>query len=224
MSIVIDEAHRVLNELNLPDTDICRENRYGYLLATQDRLLLYTKIGETKTEESLRNIATTYSYKTNDAQDPYMDPTLKLETFEYHDFDDQKSYKSPKIHFSQSKLDEAQWRYLEMLGAFKHVKECKKEDVLLHDGALALEYRVLIKSLDGTIRMGDYANPHIKSKILREKRMSKHSKDHLDLPSYINPKNSDLSLDTRLTNAEKLLLNLNETVKHLIARLHDEPY
>jgi len=224
VSIVIDEAHRVLNEFNLPDTDICRESKYEYILATQDRILLYNKIGQSKTEELLRNIATVYAFKTTDVQDSYMEPTLELETFEYYDFREQKSYKAPKIHFSPAQLDKAQRSYLEILGVFKYVKDCKEEEILIHDNALASEYRVLIKSPQGDIRVSDYANPRLKRKLLRKKGKDENAKMNRaqDLVASLDGSSlssSGFTIDERLKNAEKLLVKLNSQVESLTKKL-----
>jgi hypothetical protein len=219
VSIIIDESHRVINAYNLPDTDICRESRFEYILATQDRLLMYNKIGQSKTEELLRNIATVYAFKTSDAGNLDMEATLSLDAFEYYDFTTEKSYKAPAIHFDQNSIDEAHYAYLKDQDVLRCIRYRKEEEIPLHDATLAQEHQVILKSTKtGKHRIENYANPSIKRRLLRKK----------DKEGLFGIKSSvdvtlDRSLDSqaRLNNAERLLLMLDTKVKSMQERLKD---
>jgi hypothetical protein len=219
VSIVIDESHRVLNEYNLPDTDICRESRFEYILATQDRLLMYNKIGQSKTEELLRNIATVYAFKTSDEENLDMKPTWNLKTFEYYDFSTKNSYKAPVIHFDQNSIDEAHYAYLKTQDVLRCIRYRKEEEIPLHDATLAQEHQVILKSIKtGKHRIENYANPSIKRRLLGKK-----AKEGLfGIKSAVDV-TLDKSLDAqaRLNNAERLLLMLDTKVKSMQERLKD---
>jgi len=63
VSIFIDEAHKVITKQSLPETSVCRESCFEYIMAVQDELLLMRNIGSLETEEMLVNIAYVISYK-----------------------------------------------------------------------------------------------------------------------------------------------------------------
>lgn len=63
VSIFIDEAHKVITAQSLPETSICRECKFEYIMATQDELLLQRQIGILPTEEMLVNIVYMISFK-----------------------------------------------------------------------------------------------------------------------------------------------------------------
>lgn len=44
VSIIIDEAQKVLSAEYLPQTDVCRESKFEYIFATQDQVLLINKL------------------------------------------------------------------------------------------------------------------------------------------------------------------------------------
>ncbi|MFP4333783.1 MAG: hypothetical protein ACLFQJ_10840, partial [Campylobacterales bacterium] len=57
ISIFIDEAHQVLNKSTIPETSVCRENRFEYYLATQDMSsLLNTFKSQSILDELMSNI------------------------------------------------------------------------------------------------------------------------------------------------------------------------
>jgi hypothetical protein len=219
VSIVIDESHRVLNEYNLPDTDICRESRFEYILATQDRLLMYNKIGQSKTEELLRNIATVYAFKTSDEENLDMKPTWNLKTFEYYDFSTKNSYKAPVIHFDQNSIDEAHYAYLKTQDVLRCIRYRKEEEIPLHDATLAQEHQVILKSTKtGKHRIENYANPSIKRRLLGKKA----KEGLLGIKSAVDVTlDKSLNVQARLNNAERLLLMLDTKVKSMQERLKD---
>ena len=40
ITIFLDEAHKIININSLPETSICRENNFEYIMAVQNKLLL----------------------------------------------------------------------------------------------------------------------------------------------------------------------------------------
>ena len=66
VSIVIDEAQKILNKDYLPETDVCRESRFEYILATQSEILLSNKLTENKYEELIANIVSIFTFATLD--------------------------------------------------------------------------------------------------------------------------------------------------------------
>lgn len=63
VTIFLDEAHKVITKQTLPETSVCRESRFEYIMAVQDELLLIRNIGSLEIEEMLVNIAYVISYK-----------------------------------------------------------------------------------------------------------------------------------------------------------------
>jgi hypothetical protein len=65
VSIIIDEAQKILHKDYLPETDVCRESRFEYIFATQSEVLLINKLSSDKFDELIANIATRCSFATN---------------------------------------------------------------------------------------------------------------------------------------------------------------
>lgn len=73
VSIIIDEAQKILHKDYLPQTDICRESRFEYIFATQSDVLLKNKLTSNKYDELIENIITRCSFatNTNDLEETY---------------------------------------------------------------------------------------------------------------------------------------------------------
>lgn len=65
VSIVIDEAQKILHKDYLPQTDVCRESRFEYIFSTQSDVLLRNKLTSDKYDELFENIITRCSFATN---------------------------------------------------------------------------------------------------------------------------------------------------------------
>jgi hypothetical protein len=155
IAIFIDEAQKVLHKNYLPDVDLCRENRFEYIFATQDESLLVGKISAQKTEELKRNIASVFSFKTND--DNYIN-TTKLKEFEYVNMNDNTTYLSIPIFSDEKELELLEYDYQRINKVASNSKSTtKNKTILIHQAALAEDYRTLCKNLkENTIEICDY--------------------------------------------------------------------
>lgn len=156
ISIFIDEAQKVLSYHSIPDVDVCRENKFEYVFATQDKILLENKIGARKFSELERNLAHLYSFKTNDIENQYS--TNNLSQFEYIDINTNKSYLSKPIFMDQKSLDTLEHGFQKKCNAFEGlVNQNLTNSILLYNARLARENRVLVKNLENDeIREEDY--------------------------------------------------------------------
>lgn len=109
VSIFIDEAHQVLNSSTIPETSVCRENRFEYFLATQDiSSLVNTFKSESIVEELLSNIHQQLEFK---AENINKNPK---EGFVYQDITNQKWGRVKPILISQKEEIEAEIEFQEI--------------------------------------------------------------------------------------------------------------
>jgi type IV secretory pathway TraG/TraD family ATPase VirD4 len=102
ITIFIDECHRVLSKNSLPDVDVCRENNFEFIMATQDILLLESVIGQMTAYMLLRNVTSQFTFKT----------TLDdLDKFEYKDLISDRCSVSTPIYLSKKELLEVEYKY-----------------------------------------------------------------------------------------------------------------
>jgi len=145
ISIFIDEAQKVLNDKYIPDVDVCRENRFEYIFATQDESLLANKIGSYKMNEIKRNIATIYSFKTNDEM---LAQTNALKTFEYIDFKDNSKYCLNPTFIDKDKLEMIELSYQQSSKNLDNFTLTNRNaSILLHHPSLYTSHQAYQKNL-----------------------------------------------------------------------------
>jgi len=102
ITIFIDECHRVLSKNSLPDVDVCRENNFEFIMATQDILLLESAIGQMTAYMLLRNVTSQFTFKT----------TLDdLDEFAYKDLINDRCHISKPNFLSKKELLEIEYKY-----------------------------------------------------------------------------------------------------------------
>ena len=79
VSIIVDEAQKILHADYLPETDVCRESRFEYIFATQSPVLLENKLTTNKYKELIQNVITRMSFATNE-NDLY-EPHIYIDTY-----------------------------------------------------------------------------------------------------------------------------------------------
>ena len=116
VSIIIDEAQKILHKDYLPETDVCRESRFKYIFATQSEVLLKNKLSSDKFDELISNIATRCSFATN---------TNDLE--EIHEYIDNKNrtYFAEPLFINQKDLFEVEVKYQKEKEVFSFIEEDK---------------------------------------------------------------------------------------------------
>lgn len=142
LTVFIDEAQKVLSPDYLPNVDVCRENKFEYIFATQDELLLASRLSSFKTTELLRNIIFQVSFKTNDISLP---ETMELKRFEYIDLRSNKKYLSNQIFFEERELLTTELRYQKSNKDLQVSTE--NSEILIYDPVLSLENKVLVKNI-----------------------------------------------------------------------------
>jgi hypothetical protein len=154
VSVFIDEAQKVLHPDYLPDVDICRESKFEYILATQDRLLLDQTLGEAKTEALLRNIVEQYSFATNDPKNS----TDSLQKFEYKNLITFKNRYCEPVFFDKNELFEVEFLYQNYIGKERYIdfeeiaeKNIQEDFILLHTPQLYERNETYIKTQKGKI-------------------------------------------------------------------------
>jgi len=144
VTIFIDEAQKVINTKSMPDVDVCRENRFEFILSTQDRLLLEKQIGTANTEILLKNITSQYSFITTTRLDTAID-TSKLDKFEYVDMIADKKYKTSPMFLDKDDIFDIEYEYQSNLDALKLINfKSKSKFVLKYNPEIYEEYKALI--------------------------------------------------------------------------------
>ncbi len=155
VTIFIDEAQKVLESEYLPDVDVCRESKFEYILATQDKLLLGAKIGFAKTEELLRNVIEQYSFASNDTTND----TINLKPYEYKDLATNKTKFANKLYIDAHDIFESKWKYQTTRGIQNYVDYTTKERYIIkYVPSLFDENKVYIIFEDGSYTVVDYIN------------------------------------------------------------------
>ena len=123
VTIFIDEAQKVLHHEYLPDVDVCRESRFEYIFATQDKMLLESTIGR-YADILLKNVVEQYSFATND--------TNKLKEFEYKNLILNKTYYAKPMFLDDKELFNIEYFYQKQNGILKYadLKNTKKQYIV----------------------------------------------------------------------------------------------
>ncbi len=181
VTIFIDEAQKVLKPEYLPDVDLCRESCFEYILSTQDKLLLDSKIGIHKTEELLRNIVKQYSFSSNDP----VNGTSELNSYEYKDLITNKTKKAEKVYLTDDEIFESEYQYQ----ADKEIQNsvdinCTDKFILKYSPSLFEEKKVFILFKNGDYIIVDYFNNN-NMQLNKYNNFTKYNKpDKSDLRKY----------------------------------------
>ena len=145
ITIFVDEAQKVIDNKSIPDTDICRENNFEFIIATQDKLLLEKQLGTQYTEILLRNMTSQYSFKTTTSlQDTAVD-TKVINKFEYINILENKKFVANPIFIDDNKLFDVEYRYQKSINAFSYANvDTKKRYILKYLPEIYEEYKALI--------------------------------------------------------------------------------
>lgn len=117
VSIIVDEAQKILHADYLPETDVCRESRFEYIFATQSPVLLENKLTTNKYKELIQNVITRMSFATNE-NDLY-EPHIYIDTYY------RTQYAEP-LFINDIDLFKVEVLYQKKLGIFDYVEEDRK--------------------------------------------------------------------------------------------------
>lgn len=136
VSIIIDEAQKILHEDYLPETDVCRESKFEYIFATQSDILLKNKLSSNKFNELIENIATRCSFATNTND-------LK-EIHEYIDTNYRTCFAEP-LFINEKDLFEVEIKYQKEQAIFSFIEEDKNNNFYLKFDAKLFEENKIYK-------------------------------------------------------------------------------
>lgn len=149
VSIIIDEAQKVLNSDYLPQTDICREAKFEYLFATQDPVLLINKLGQNNFDELYSNLISKYSLATNTNDD--------LQQFEFIDLSNQRKAHANPLFIDRKDLITIEHQFLKQNNLLKLVDYKSKDPfIFIHDSKLLEDYKIMIETIKGKFITVDY--------------------------------------------------------------------
>jgi len=144
ITIFIDEAQKVINHNSMPDVDICRENKFEFILSTQDKILLNKQIDSLNMEILLKNITYQFSFKTTTPQNSSID-TSKLDNFQYVEILNNKKYTTNPIFIEKNDLFDVEYEYQKNINAKKLINiSTKKKFILKYYAEIYEDYKALI--------------------------------------------------------------------------------
>lgn len=146
ITIFIDEAQKVLSPNYIPDVDICRENKFEYIFATQDKSLLENLLGEDTVYALLRNIVEQYTFKTTDKEDT----STTLYPFEYLNLINNVRRFAEPVFYTDDELFEVEFKYLNSVNAFSLVDITSEQDFIIkYNHALIQHNKVILSYRNG---------------------------------------------------------------------------
>ncbi len=208
VSIIIDEAQKILHANYLPETDVCRESKFEYIFATQSDVLLKNKLTKNKYQELIQNVITRMTFATN-AND-LCEPHIYIDTYY------RTQYAEP-LFIDDIDLFKVEVLYQKKLGVFNFVPEDLKNIFYIKFDAKLYEqnkvYKVykngkreetdyFEKDIVLTINIEDYQDTEIKVEALNENRELKSFNDK-DRKSIIALAYALSTMDKKIKESEK---------------------
>ena len=147
--IVIDEAQKVLSSQYLPQTDVCRESKFEYIFATQDKILLINKLGNSKFEELYSNLVDKFSFSSNNLE--------TMEQFEYLNISNNRKYFATPLFIDRKELIKVEHEFLKLNNLLQLVDYQSNEPyIFIYDSKLIEEYKIMIETVDEKYFTVDY--------------------------------------------------------------------
>ena len=138
VTIFIDEAQKILSKNYLPQTDVCRESKFEYIFATQDIVLLKNKLGDSKLYELYVNIASKYSFRSNEY--------LNLKRFEAVNLNTEEKILTKPLFIKKKTLFNAEYKFQELNEIHPYSNfESDSKYILKYDEKLFEDYKVLVQ-------------------------------------------------------------------------------
>ena len=149
VSIIIDEAQKVLSAEYLPQTDVCRESKFEYIFATQDKILLINKLGNSKFEELYSNLIDKYSFSSNNLE--------AMEQFEYLNISNNRKYFANPMFINRKELIKVEYEFLKLNNLLELVDYQSNEPyIFIYDNKLIEEYKIMIETINEKYITVDY--------------------------------------------------------------------
>ncbi len=148
ISIIIDEAQKVLCEGTDLHADVLRESQTELILAFQNEDLMKTKIGTTQYSALKQNLTHKFIYK-NQKSD-YFSESYNLKQFECYNNDNKKLEKMKPIFLDKNELDKAELCFQKINGVFNKFAsgEYDENSIVVYDSNLFRnEAKVILKNI-----------------------------------------------------------------------------
>ena len=168
-TIFIDEAHKVISGGNMPETSVCRESRFEYIMSVQSPDILIEALGKQRVFDSMEvNIAHRLSFYS-----PNMPETSKLRKFEMEFLSGsknsgQKVINSEPIFFSNDELEAIQKLYCKELGILNNIiiSIFDKDDISYIIPCDSEEYGIFVYKNTGARKTAKVIKKSLKQEIL----------------------------------------------------------
>ena len=204
VTIVIDEAQKVLSYEYLPQTDVCRESKFEYIFATQDQVLLINKLGHNKFEELYTNLIEKYSFSANN--------TDELENFEYVNLNNNRKYFAEPLFIDKKELIKVEHKFLEMHNILEMIDyKNKKEFMIYHDAKLLEDYKVMVETIDEEFIEVDY----LASETALNDDYLNNIKEQSDLEALFQDRNRFKDMEDKVQTCLNGMINLYTRQKKL---------
>jgi len=162
VSIIIDEAHKVLSSQYLPQTDVCRESKFEYIFATQDKVLLINKLGNSKFEELYSNLIDKFSFNSNNLE--------TMEEFEYVNISNNRKYFANPMFINKKELIKVEYEFLKLNNLLELADYQSNEPYMfIYDNKLIEEYKIMIETINEKYITVDYLSIACEMPILENK-------------------------------------------------------
>jgi hypothetical protein len=210
VSIIIDEAQKVLSAEYLPQTDVCRESKFEYIFATQDQVLLINKLGHNKFEELYTNLIDRYSFSANN--------TDELENFEYINLENNRKYFAEPLFIDKKELIKVEHKFLEMHNILEMIDyKNKKEFMIYHDDKLLEDYKVMVETIDEEFIEVDY----LASEIALNDDYLNNIKEQSDLEALFQDRNRFKEIEDKVQTCLNGMINVYTRQKRLDERFSE---
>lgn len=168
-TIFIDEAHKVISGGNIPETSVCRESRFEYIMSVQSPDILTDALGGVRAFDSMVvNIAHRLSFYS-----PSMPETAKLKKFEMEFLPEsknsgQKVTNPEPIFFGNDELEAIQELYCKELGLLDKIiiSVFDKDDISYIIPCDSEEYGIFISKKTAARKTAKLIKKSLKQEIL----------------------------------------------------------
>jgi hypothetical protein len=208
VSIVIDEAQKVLSAEYLPQTDVCRESKFEYIFATQEQILLINKLGNSKFEELYSNLIDKYSFSTNNID--------TMEQFEYLNISNNRKYFANPLFIDRKELIKVEHEFLKLNNLLELADYQSNEPyIFIYDSKLIEDYKIMIETMDEKYITVDYFYSTCETQTIEIK-----SKDKISIKINPNTYSSRLNdMETNVNNCLRFVGGFIKTEKRLEDRI-----
>jgi hypothetical protein len=162
ISIIVDEANRVLTAESDIRIDVLRESKVEVIMATQNHEQMISKMGDDKWWSFAKNFNTCYHFMGKNSKG----------TFKVFDENNDSEIEATGMFYQEDDLDDVEWRYQQMHGYYRYYTMREQKVIVLYDHILMEQARkILLFNIEtkqtSSVTLLPDANC-VKTKVLRE--------------------------------------------------------